>query len=65
MQNQTTQVSVAQAKERLSNAISRLENVIATRDKKQSFEKEVRQVVVKELDTYIGDLENILLSKQE
>lgn len=65
MQQQVATVSADMATKRLSNAISRLEEAIINRITKQSLEKEIRQVVVKELDTYINDLEDLILSKQE
>lgn len=65
MQVKTIENDTAGARERFSRAVSRLENAIAAHEKKQQSEKKVRNQVVKELDTYIANLEVLLNPKSK
>ncbi len=60
-----SEIDASKAKERLANAISRLENAISARDKKLAFEEKVRGQVIKELDSYIANLATLLNAKKK
>lgn len=60
MQNQVIEIDAETAKENLANAISRLERAISAQRKRMSNIEQTRTQVVKELDTYITNLEILL-----
>ena len=65
MQGKNNEIDTITAQERMANAISRLEQAILARDKKIFFEETIRRQVIKELDTYIANLENLLNPKNK
>ena len=60
MQDQTMQIDVTTAKERLSAAISRVERAVLASKEKNFAKESARVQVVKELDTHISSLEKLL-----
>lgn len=65
MQQQNIIISADLAKEKLNNAILRLDKAIAAKKKKYDAEEKIRREVIKELDTYIVNIETLLNPKKK